>query len=139
MRNIGLDLGAKKICSAKCRGAKVVARRTVSALSGLDDVLGGNALKARVAIEACREAWHVHDELVRRGHEVKLVDTTRVKKLGIGQHRRKTGRIDAEVLARALESGHIPEAHVLSPHRRALRTRRVVRRFANRDAVCRKS
>ena len=128
MRNIGLDLGAKKISFCEVRDGKVLARRTVSVHSALDDVLGANAPKARVAIEACREAWHVHDELVRCGHEVKLVDTTRVKKLGIGQHGRKTDRIDAEVLARALESGHIPEAHVLSPHRRALRTHIMVRR-----------
>ncbi len=128
MRNIGLDLGAKKISFCEVQDGKVVARRTVSSLAGLDDVLGVDAPKARVAIEACREAWHVHDELVRSGHEVKLVDTTRVKKLGIGQHGRKTDRIDAEVLARALESGHIPEAHVLSPHRRSLRTHMMVRR-----------
>jgi transposase len=128
MRNIGLDLGAKKISFCEVQDGKVVARRTVGVLTALEDVLGVNAPKATVAIEACREAWHVHDELVRRGHEVKLVDTTRVKKLGIGQHGRKTDRIDAEVLARALESGHIPEAHVLSPHRRALRTHMMVRR-----------
>jgi transposase len=128
MRNIGLDLGAKKISFCEVEDGKVLARRTVSVLSALDDVLGVNAPKARVAIEACREAWHVHDELVGRGHEVKLVDTTRVKKLGIGQHGRKTDRIDAEVLARAVESGHIPEAHVLSPHRRELRTHMLVRR-----------
>ena|GEM_PF-2306639 len=100
MRNIGLDLGAKKISFCEVEDGKVVARRTVSVLSALEDTLGVNTPKARVAIEACREAWHVHDELVRWGHEVKLVDTTRVKKLGIGQHGRKTDRIDAEVLAR---------------------------------------
>jgi transposase len=128
MRNIGLDLGAKKISFCEVKDGKVVVRRTVSVLSALEDLLGVSAPKARIAIEACREAWHVHDELVRFGHEVKLVDTTRVKKLGIGQHGRKTDRIDAEVLARALESGHIPEAHVLSSHRRALRTHMMVRR-----------
>ena len=62
------------------------------------------------------------------GHEVLLVDTTRVGKLGIGQHGRKTDRIDAEVLARAVESGHIPIAHVLSPERRELRMQLAVRR-----------
>jgi hypothetical protein len=75
---------------------------TGSVLTALEDVLGVEAPKGTVAIEACREAWHLHDELVRRDHEVKLVDTTRVKKLGIGQHGRKTARIDAEVLAALL-------------------------------------
>jgi len=52
---------------------------------------------------------------------VLVVDTTRIRQLGIGQHHRKTDRIDAEVLARALERGGIPLAHVLSPARRELR------------------
>ena len=59
---------------------------------------------------------------------MQLVDTTRVGKLGIGQHGRKTDRIDAEVLARAVESGHIPRAHVLSPERRELRMQLSVRK-----------
>jgi transposase len=57
-----------------------------------------------------------------------LVDTTRSRQLGIGQHGRKTDRIDAEVLARALEAGRIPAAHVLSPKRRELRRVLGVRR-----------
>jgi transposase len=52
---------------------------------------------------------------------VVLVDTTRSRRLGIGQHGRKTDRIDAETLARALEERRIPQAHVLSPARRELR------------------
>jgi transposase len=121
-------LGAKKIAYCEVAAGRVVERGTVRALSDLFALLGPNTAKAQVAIEACREAWHVHDELVRWGHEVLLVDTTRVAKLGIGQHGRKTDRVDAEVLARAVESGHIPRAHVLSPARRALRTQISVRR-----------
>jgi transposase len=48
--------------------------------------------------------------------------------MGIGQHRRKTDRIDAEVLARAVERGAIPLAHLLSPHRQELRRQLGVRR-----------
>jgi transposase len=50
-----------------------------------------------------------------------VVDTTRARQLGIGQHRRKNDRIDAEVLATCLEKGLIPEAHVLSQSRQELR------------------
>jgi transposase len=57
-----------------------------------------------------------------------MVDTTRCRQLGIGQHRRKTDRIDAEVLARAVERGMIPLAHVLSPARQQLRMQLGVRR-----------
>jgi transposase len=90
--------------------------------------LGPEQAAATVAIEACREAWHVHEVLVEWGNEVVLVDTTRSRQLGIGQHGRKTDRIDAEALARALEVGRIPTAHVLSPERRALRRVLSVRR-----------
>jgi transposase len=128
MRSVALDLGAKKIAFCEVAAGRVVARRTVRELRGLDDLLGPNALPARVAIEACREAWHVRDELLRRGHEVLLVDTTRVRQLGVGNHGRKTDRIDAEVLARAVESGRIPLAHVLSPARRELRMQLGIRR-----------
>jgi transposase len=123
-----LDLGAKKIAFCEVSGGLVIARRTVRDLRSLDDVLGVNTPPARIAIEACREAWHVRDELERRGHVVLLVDTTRVRTLGVGRHGRKTDRIDAEVLARAVESGHIPLAHVLSPARRELRMQLGVRR-----------
>ena len=81
-----------------------------------------------MAIEACREAWHVHDELTEWGHQVLVVDTTRVRQLGIGQHQRKNDRIDAEVLARAVERGGIPLAHVLSPQRRQMRHELSIRR-----------
>jgi transposase len=128
MRSVALDLGAKKIAYCEVAEGQVVERRTVRALGDLSVLLGPNTRKARVAIEACREAWHVHDELTGWGHDVLLVDTTRVAKLGVGQHGRKTDRVDAEVLARAVESGHIPRAHVLSPARRELRMQISVRR-----------
>ena len=57
-----------------------------------------------------------------------MVDTTRVRQLGIGQHGRKNDRIDAEVLATALLSGRIPQAHILSPARQKLRLELAVRR-----------
>jgi transposase len=81
-----------------------------------------------VAIEACREAWHVHARLSEWDNDVLLVDTTRVKQLGIGQHGRKTDRIDAEVLATSVEQGRLPLAHLLSPARQQLRLQLSVRR-----------
>lgn len=128
MRIIALDLGGKKICYCELRQGEVIRRLTVSEVHSLEHVLGHEQPTARVAIEACREAWFVHDLLVEWGNEVVLVDTTRSRQLGIGQHGRKTDRIDAETLARALESGRIPAAHVLSPKRRELRRVLSVRR-----------
>jgi transposase len=128
MRSVGLDLGKKEVAYCEVRDGKVVARRTVRSLSELDDVLGPLSAPAVVAFEACREAWHTHDVLTQQGHRVLLIDTTRVKRLGVGQHGRKRDCIDAEVFARAVEQRQIPQAHVLSPHRRTLREKLNVRR-----------
>jgi transposase len=106
----------------------VVGRTTVSRVASLEPLLGPEQPSAIVAIEACREAWYVHDLLRSWGNEVVVVDTTRSKQIGVGQHRKKTDRVDAESLARALERGGIPKAHVLSPARRELRRYLGVRR-----------
>lgn len=128
MRKVALDLGTRKTAYCEVLEGKVVLRETVTTVQALDSLLGPEQPPAVVAIEACREAWHVHDLLTSWGNEVVLVDTTRSRRLGIGQHGRKTDRIDAEVLALALERGGIPVAHLLSPHRRELRRWLGVRR-----------
>jgi transposase len=128
MRKVALDLGAKKITYCEISEGRVIGRGTVSEVESLRSVLGPEQPPATVAIEAGRTAWLVHDLLVEWNNDVLLVDTTRVKQLGIGQHGRKTDRIDAEVLARAVERGGIPQAHVLSPARRELRRVLAVRR-----------
>jgi len=128
MRSVALDLGVKQTSFCEVSRGLVIGRRTVVELQSLEDVLGPGSKRARVAIEACREAWHVHDVLTAWGHDVVLVDTTRTKQIGMRQHGRKTDRIDAEVLARAVEQGGIPVAHVLSPARRELRDVLGVRR-----------
>ena len=128
MRSVALDLAVKKISYCEVRDGQVVSRRTVSSLTSLKDLLGPECKPARVAIEACREAWHVHAELTRWGNDVRLVDATRVRRLGVGEHGRKTDRIDAEKLALALERGGLPKAHLLSPARQQLRLELGVRR-----------
>lgn len=121
MRTIALDLGVRKIVLCEVRDGDVVHRKTARSLHELDDFLGADTPPARVAFEACREAWHVHDRLIALGHEPLLIDTTRVRQIGVGQHGRKNDRLDAEALARALAQGRVPRAHVLSPARRQLR------------------
>jgi hypothetical protein len=56
-----------------------------------------------------------------------MLDTTRVRRTGVGQHKRKNDAIDAETIAMAVESGRVPLAHVLSPERRELRAQLGVR------------
>lgn len=128
MRSVGLDLGKKEVSYCEVKGDQVVARRTARNVDELDDLLGPTSPPATIAIEACREAWHIHDVLTKNGHRVLLIDTTRVKRLGVGQHGRKRDRLDAEVFAHAVEQRQIPKAHILAPHRRELREKLNTRR-----------
>jgi len=128
MRIVALDLGKRRISYCEVKDGQVFRRLTVSCIETLETELGVDQASAVVAIEACRKAWHVHDLLTSWGNKVIVVDTTRVRRLGVGQHGRKTDRVDAEVLAFALERGGIPMAHVLSPARRELRRWLGVRR-----------
>lgn len=120
MRTVALDYGNRTtLCEVK--DGEVVARATAGGLVQLARWIGPNTAPARVAVEACREAWWIARKLKEWGHTPVVVDTTRARQLGIGQHRRKNDRIDAEVLATSLEKGLIPEAHVLSESRQELR------------------
>jgi transposase len=127
MRIVALDLG-NKISYCEVKDGVVIERATATSLSALTRLLGPNTPAAKVAFEAGRDAWIVHDQLQAWQHEPLMLDTTRVRQLGIGQHKRKTDRLDAETMARALEAGRIPLAHVLSPQRRELRMQLSVRR-----------
>src|SRR5262249_19157069 len=118
-----------KICVSEAKGKDIVYRATVRSVGELLTLLGPNTEPARVAIEACREAWAVHAKLTEWGKDVCLVDTTRSRQIGIGQHGRKTDRLDADRLALALEQGYLPAAHMLSPERQEMRHHLGVRRM----------
>lgn len=120
VRTIALDLGSR-ITYCEVSDGEVKKRTSAESLDGLRGLLGPQTPKAQVAVEACREAWHVMDQLREWGHSPVLVDTTRVRQVGVGQHKRKNDRIDAEALARALAEGRLPKAHELSKHRQKLR------------------
>lgn len=123
MRTVALDFSARKIALCEVKDGNVVERTTVLSMNArhFQRLLGPKTEKARVAVEACLEAWYVAEKLEEWGHEVVLVDTTRVRQIGVGDHGRKTDRLDAEALARALERNAIPRAHMLSPARQELR------------------
>jgi transposase len=127
MRKIGLDLGARHIAYCEVVDGKVVDRATAKSLSELASRLGPETEPALVAFEACREGWFVHDKLLEWGHDPRMLDTTRVRQMGVGQHGRKNDPIDAEAIGMALDAGRIAEAHVLSPARRQLRNQLSVR------------
>ncbi|WP_437972281.1 hypothetical protein WMF04_24610 [Sorangium sp. So ce260] len=82
-----------EISFCEVAGGAVMLRRTVRSLDSLQDVLGPSSSPARVAIEACREAWVVHDKLRDWGHDVLVVDTTRARQLGeAGQPRKESAK-----------------------------------------------
>jgi transposase len=99
----------------------------VRSFSQLASRLGTGSALAQVGFAACREGWHVHDMLKKWGHLPRMLDTTRIRQIGVGQHRRKNDAIDAKAIALAVESGRVAEAHVLSAERRALRAQLSVR------------
>ena len=113
-------------CSKGTNG-RVTGRGTVRRLGELEPMLGTATAPARVAFEASREAWHVHDVMVGWENEPVLLDTTRIRRIGVGQHGRKNDSIDAEAIAMAMGAGRVPVAHVLSPERRILRAKLSVR------------
>jgi transposase len=127
MRSVGLDLGARHIAFCEVVGGQVTRRGSVRRLCELEGFLGPDAPAAKVAFEACREGWHVHGTLTRWGKEPVMLDTTRVRQIGVGQHGRKNDALDAEAMAKALDAGRVPVAHVLSPARRELRAKLSVR------------
>jgi transposase len=127
MRKVGLDLGARHIALCEVAEGVVVRRATVRRLQELEPILGSQTAGAQVAFEACREGWHVHDVLTGWGKEPVMLDTTRVRQIGVGQHGRKNDALDAEAIAIALDAGRVPMAHVLSPERRVLRAKLSVR------------
>jgi hypothetical protein len=70
MRMVALDLGKKAIAYCEVKDDTVVRRTTVASLATLEPLLGPEQPAARVAIEACREAWFVHRKLTEWGNEV---------------------------------------------------------------------
>lgn len=129
MRSVGIDLAKRKsVVSIIDGGKKVTQRRTVRELEQLVDWFGPNCEPARIAIEAGRGSWFAYDLLRSWGNQVWMLDTTRIKELGVGRHGRKTDRIDADAIALAVAENRIKVAHVLSQPSREIREELVVRR-----------
>jgi len=121
MRTIALDVHKEKIVLCEVSKGKVVVRASGRRLDDLKNHIGPDTPGAKIAFEACRSAWFLHDCLEKWGHVPIILDTTRIRMIGVGQHRRKNDEIDAEAMARALEKGYVFAAHVLSPQRREVR------------------
>jgi transposase len=129
MKTVALDLGRLSTDWCEVREQKIVARGVVSSVQELlCGALAPEHGRARVAYEACRSGRHVHDLLSAAGHEPVMLDTTRVREMGVGRHGRKNDTIDATTLAMALERGYVARAHVMSDAARSLRERLEIHR-----------
>lgn len=85
MRSVGLDLGVRHIAYCEVKDGQVVERAAVRSFSQLASRLGPKSAPAVVGFEACREGWHVHDTLKKWGHRPRMLDTTRIRQIGVGQ------------------------------------------------------
>jgi transposase len=122
MDKIGMDLGKRKSDVCVMDSPTPVSERfqVPTTRAGFTKAFARRA-PAQIAIESCRSSCWVKELLEGLGHDVVVLDTTRVRALGVGQGRRKNDRRDAEALARALWAGVLPRAHVLSDEARRLR------------------
>lgn len=123
MTKIGIDLGKTRSDVCVMRTAEAVTERSnVATTPKALRKFFSDRRRSVIAIEACRDSRWVSKLLTKLGHEVVVVDTSRVRAIGVGQGGRKTDRRDAEALARALWTpGVVPRAHVLSDRAARLR------------------
>lgn len=122
MVKIGMDLGKRRSDVCVMATVEKVSERfqLPTTREGLQKHFANRPV-AEIAIEACRDSRWVRDVLIELGHDVVVVDTSRVRAIGVGHGRRKNDRNDAEALARALWAGVAPKAHVLSERSARLR------------------
>ena len=115
MAKIGIDLGKSRsdVC-VMGQVDKVTERVRISTTRAGFARAFATRVRSEIAIESCRDSRWVSKQLSSYGHTVIVVDTRRVRSIGVGQNRRKTDRRDAEALARALWTGVVPRAHVVS-------------------------
>lgn len=122
MKSVGMDLGKKQsdVCVVDEDGEVVDRYRVLTSRKALSGRFI-NMPRCKIAIESCRDSGWVRKHLKKLGHKVVVVDTTRIRNIGVGHGRRKTDQRDAEALARALQRGIVPRAHVLSEKAQHLR------------------
>lgn len=77
---------------------------------------------ARVVVETCAEAFHVADEALACGHEVRVVPATLVRTLGVGRRGIKTDERDADTLSEVSCRIDLPSVHIRSEEARRLQS-----------------
>jgi transposase len=77
--------------------------------------------KSRVIVETCAESFHVAEQALELGHEVRVVPATLVRSLGVGARGIKTDQRDARVLSEVSCRVDLPSVHLPSKESRELK------------------
>lgn len=77
---------------------------------------------SRVVVETCAEGFHVADQALEAGHEVRVVPAAMVKALGVGARGIKTDVRDARVLSEVSCRMDVPSVHIPSEQSRRWKT-----------------
>ncbi len=130
MHYCGLDVSTKSthVYIEDEQGRRVKRMVVPTAPGHLEDAIGRYVARGlRVAIEAGNQTAWIHDLLRELGAEVHVVHPLKVK--WIAESKKKTDRVDAQLLARLLRIGGLPEpVHMPSRRSRELRSLLVARR-----------
>ncbi len=120
MEHIAIDLGGRKsqICVRRSDGTILVEEKVPTELLG--DYLAKRP-QSRVIVETCAESFHVADQALASGHEVRVVPATLVRQLGVGERRTKTDKRDARKLSEVSCKIDLPTVHIPSKESRALK------------------
>jgi transposase len=121
MEHCAIDLGGREsqICVRSREGQIINEERWPT------EHLGGylkSRPQSRVIVETCAEAFHVADEALALGHEVRVVPAMLARTLGVGARRIKTDQRDARTLSEVSSRIDLPSVHIPSQRARDLKS-----------------
>lgn len=121
MQHVAIDLGGREsqVCVRGADGEIVEERRV--ATTGLGRYLAKQP-HSRVVLETCAEGFHVADQALAAGHEVRVVPAAMVRALGVGARGIKTDVRDARVLSEVSCRVDVPSVHIPSEQSRQWKT-----------------
>lgn len=121
MQHIAIDLGGREsqVCVRAPNGEILSERRVRTTKLGS---LLRKQPASRVILETCSEAFHVADQALEVGLDVRVVPATLVRSLGVGSRGVKTDQRDARILSQVSCRIDLPSVHVPSATSRRIKT-----------------
>jgi transposase len=111
MEHLAIDLGGREsqICVRSAKQEIIEERRIATA--ALREYLAKRP-RSRVILETCAEGFHVAEQALEVGHEVRVVPATLVRSLGVGARGIKTDQRDARILSEVSCRVDLPSVHL---------------------------